>query len=158
MPSGKRETERKGNAPVNTGPLKNSDGRTYNLVEELNELARGSGPLQRHLFRPERHRPRRRDPIGAVWCPTVADGGAPQARGHRDPVRPLYIFGYERAPTLLSVELVEKNLHHTVHSPLPDERTSGKLYLSIAGVQNPTTVLTFGPLSRIRQASPNGYP
>ncbi|KRX34940.1 hypothetical protein T05_2291, partial [Trichinella murrelli] len=54
--------------------------------------------------------------------------------------------------------LAKKNLHHTVHSPLPDERTSGKLYLSIAGVQNPTTVLTFRPLSRIRQASPNGYP
>ncbi|KRX66300.1 hypothetical protein T03_12764 [Trichinella britovi] len=46
MPSGKRETERKGNAPVSTGPSPNSDGRTYNLVEELNEPARGSGPLQ----------------------------------------------------------------------------------------------------------------
>ncbi|KRY45127.1 hypothetical protein T03_15390 [Trichinella britovi] len=44
--SGKRETERKGNAPVSTGPSPNSDGRTYNLVEELNEPARGSGPLQ----------------------------------------------------------------------------------------------------------------
>ncbi|KRX42124.1 hypothetical protein T05_11444 [Trichinella murrelli] len=45
-----------------------------------------------------------------------------------------------------------------VHSHLPDERTSGKLYLSIASVQNPPTVLTFAPLSRIRQASPNEYP
>ncbi|KRX13251.1 hypothetical protein T07_10240 [Trichinella nelsoni] len=46
MPSGKRETERKGNAPVNTGPSPNSDGRANNLVEEADEPARGSGPLQ----------------------------------------------------------------------------------------------------------------
>ncbi|KAL1240667.1 Glutamate--tRNA ligase [Trichinella spiralis] len=32
MPSGKRETERKGNAPVNTGPSSNSDGRIDNTV------------------------------------------------------------------------------------------------------------------------------
>ncbi|KRX51647.1 hypothetical protein T09_9055 [Trichinella sp. T9] len=57
--------------------------------------------------------------------------------------------------TVFGVPLAKKNLHHTVHSPLPDERT---LYLSIAGVQNPITVLTFGPPSRSRQASPNGYP
>ncbi|KRZ16825.1 hypothetical protein T11_5315 [Trichinella zimbabwensis] len=44
MPSGKRETERKGNAPVNTGPSPNSDGRANNLVEEADEPARGSGP------------------------------------------------------------------------------------------------------------------
>ncbi|KRZ88761.1 hypothetical protein T08_13870 [Trichinella sp. T8] len=44
MPSGKRETERKGNTPVNTGPLPNSDGRANNLVEEADETARGSGP------------------------------------------------------------------------------------------------------------------
>ncbi|KRX51940.1 Gag-Pol polyprotein [Trichinella sp. T9] len=42
----KSETERKGNVPVSTGPSPNSDRRTYNLVEELNEPARGSGPLQ----------------------------------------------------------------------------------------------------------------
>ncbi|KRY28505.1 hypothetical protein T01_13813 [Trichinella spiralis] len=46
MPSGKLETEREGNAPVNTGPSPNSDGRTNNLVEEADEHARGSGPLQ----------------------------------------------------------------------------------------------------------------
>ncbi|KRX12751.1 hypothetical protein T07_11308 [Trichinella nelsoni] len=46
MPSGKRETERKGNAPVNTGPSPNSDGRVNNPVEEADEPARGSGPLQ----------------------------------------------------------------------------------------------------------------
>ncbi|KRZ44239.1 hypothetical protein T4C_14030 [Trichinella pseudospiralis] len=45
MPSGKRETERKGNAPVNTGPSPNSDGRVNNLREEADEPARGSGPL-----------------------------------------------------------------------------------------------------------------
>ncbi|KRY56763.1 hypothetical protein T03_784 [Trichinella britovi] len=32
IPSGKRETERKGNAPVNTSSSPNSDGRTNNLV------------------------------------------------------------------------------------------------------------------------------
>ncbi|KRZ98149.1 hypothetical protein T08_10208 [Trichinella sp. T8] len=41
MPSGNRETERKGNAPVNTGPSPNSDGRVNNPVEEANEPARG---------------------------------------------------------------------------------------------------------------------
>ncbi|KRY41707.1 hypothetical protein T01_7204 [Trichinella spiralis] len=45
MPSGKRETERKGNAPVNTGPSPNSDGHADNRVEEADEPARGSGPL-----------------------------------------------------------------------------------------------------------------
>ncbi|KRZ95756.1 hypothetical protein T08_619 [Trichinella sp. T8] len=49
MPSGKREAERKGNAPVNTGPLPNSDGRTDNTVKEADDYARGSGPL--HLLR-----------------------------------------------------------------------------------------------------------
>ncbi|KRX18528.1 hypothetical protein T07_13221 [Trichinella nelsoni] len=39
MPSGKRETERKGNAPVNTGPSPDCDGRTNNLVEEADEHA-----------------------------------------------------------------------------------------------------------------------
>ncbi|KRX62404.1 hypothetical protein T09_15411 [Trichinella sp. T9] len=42
MPSGKRETEKKGNTPVNTGPSPNSDGRANNLVEEADEPARGS--------------------------------------------------------------------------------------------------------------------
>ncbi|KRY12738.1 hypothetical protein T12_16090 [Trichinella patagoniensis] len=37
MPSGKRETERKGNAPVNTGPSPNRDGCTNNTVEEAEE-------------------------------------------------------------------------------------------------------------------------
>ncbi|XP_003382152.1 conserved hypothetical protein [Trichinella spiralis] len=47
MPSGKREIERKGNAPVNTGSSPNSDGRANNLVEEADEPARGSGPLHK---------------------------------------------------------------------------------------------------------------
>ncbi|KRY12958.1 hypothetical protein T12_10102 [Trichinella patagoniensis] len=50
MPSGKRETEKKGNTPVNTGPSPNSDGRANNLVEEADEPARGSGPLQYNLM------------------------------------------------------------------------------------------------------------
>ncbi|KRY32379.1 hypothetical protein T01_7201 [Trichinella spiralis] len=45
MPSGKRETERKGNTLLNSGPSPNSDGRTNNLVEEADEPARGSDPL-----------------------------------------------------------------------------------------------------------------
>ncbi|KRX37026.1 hypothetical protein T05_11685 [Trichinella murrelli] len=45
IPSGKRETERKGNAPVNTGPSPNSHRRTNNLVEETDKHTRGSGPL-----------------------------------------------------------------------------------------------------------------
>ncbi|KRY16106.1 Retrovirus-related Pol polyprotein from transposon TNT 1-94 [Trichinella patagoniensis] len=49
MPSGKCETERKGNAPVNTGPSPNSDGRTNNTVEEADEHARGSGPLTERI-------------------------------------------------------------------------------------------------------------
>ncbi|KRY43229.1 hypothetical protein T03_4617, partial [Trichinella britovi] len=52
-------------------PAHVSDGRT--------SFPSGGG----RMFRTERHRPHRRDPIGAVWFP--ADGGAPQARGHRDP-------------------------------------------------------------------------
>ncbi|KRZ63137.1 hypothetical protein T02_14246 [Trichinella nativa] len=43
MPSGKREAERKGNPPVNTGPSPNSDGRANNTMEEANEPAGGSG-------------------------------------------------------------------------------------------------------------------
>ncbi|KRY23938.1 Retrovirus-related Pol polyprotein from transposon 17.6 [Trichinella patagoniensis] len=43
MPSGKREAERKGNPPVNTGSSPNSDGRANNTMEEANEPARGSG-------------------------------------------------------------------------------------------------------------------
>ncbi|KRY47636.1 Signal peptidase complex catalytic subunit SEC11C [Trichinella britovi] len=43
MPSGKRESERKGNPPVNTGPSPNSDERDNNTLEEVNEPARGSG-------------------------------------------------------------------------------------------------------------------
>ncbi|KRZ85838.1 hypothetical protein T08_9627 [Trichinella sp. T8] len=45
MPSGKRETERKVNAPVNTGPSPNSDERVNNPTEGADEPARGSGPL-----------------------------------------------------------------------------------------------------------------
>ncbi|KRY22859.1 hypothetical protein T12_9141 [Trichinella patagoniensis] len=74
MPSGKRETERKGNTPVNTGPSPNSDGRANNLVEEADEPARGSGPLQ------------------------------------LETITRIHPF-------------------HTVHSHLPDERTSGKFVL-----------------------------
>ncbi|KRY55039.1 hypothetical protein T03_7536 [Trichinella britovi] len=46
MPSGKRETERKVNAPVNTGPSPDSDERVNNPTEGADESARGSGPLQ----------------------------------------------------------------------------------------------------------------
>ncbi|KRZ82909.1 hypothetical protein T08_11486 [Trichinella sp. T8] len=46
MPSGKRETEKKGNTPVNTGPSPNSDGLANTQMEEADEPARGSGPLQ----------------------------------------------------------------------------------------------------------------
>ncbi|KRZ49682.1 hypothetical protein T02_10321 [Trichinella nativa] len=46
MPSGKRETERKVNAPVNTGPSPNSDERVNNPTEGANEPARESGSLQ----------------------------------------------------------------------------------------------------------------
>ncbi|KRX81678.1 hypothetical protein T06_1774, partial [Trichinella sp. T6] len=44
---GKRESERKGNPPINTGQSPNSDDRANNKVEEVNELARGSGSLQK---------------------------------------------------------------------------------------------------------------
>ncbi|KRY15518.1 hypothetical protein T12_16988 [Trichinella patagoniensis] len=47
MPSGKRESERKGNPPVSTGPSPFSDECPNSAVEELNEPARGSGSLQR---------------------------------------------------------------------------------------------------------------
>ncbi|XP_003374301.1 hypothetical protein Tsp_09649, partial [Trichinella spiralis] len=51
MPSGKRKTEvRKGNAPVNTGLSPNSDARANNLVEEADEHAGGSCPLQRSAY------------------------------------------------------------------------------------------------------------
>ncbi|XP_003376643.1 hypothetical protein Tsp_00881 [Trichinella spiralis] len=43
----KRESERKGNPPVNTGPSQNSDNRANNTVEEVNEPARRSGLLQK---------------------------------------------------------------------------------------------------------------
>ncbi|KRY54993.1 hypothetical protein T03_9296 [Trichinella britovi] len=46
MPSGKRDTERKVNAPVNTGPSPDSDERVNNPTEGADESARGSGPLQ----------------------------------------------------------------------------------------------------------------
>ncbi|XP_003366570.1 conserved hypothetical protein [Trichinella spiralis] len=46
IPSGKRETERKENAPVNTGPVANSDGRANNLLEESGRAcSRAAGPL-----------------------------------------------------------------------------------------------------------------
>ncbi|KRY50283.1 hypothetical protein T03_16922 [Trichinella britovi] len=41
------------------------------------------------------------------------------------------------------IRLAKKNLRHTVHSHLPDERTSGKLYLSIASSQICNSNLTF---------------
>ncbi|KRY52227.1 hypothetical protein T03_5098 [Trichinella britovi] len=47
MPSRKRESERKGNPPVSTGPSPFSDECPNSAVEELNEPARGSGSLQR---------------------------------------------------------------------------------------------------------------
>ncbi|KRY24962.1 hypothetical protein T03_6824 [Trichinella britovi] len=45
MPSVKRETERKVNAPVDTGPSPNSDERVNNPTEGANEPARESGSL-----------------------------------------------------------------------------------------------------------------
>ncbi|KRZ88490.1 hypothetical protein T08_10994 [Trichinella sp. T8] len=39
MPSGKRETERKVNAPVDTGPSPNSDERVNNPTEGADEPA-----------------------------------------------------------------------------------------------------------------------
>ncbi|KRY47056.1 hypothetical protein T03_15918 [Trichinella britovi] len=51
MPSGKRETERKGNAPVNTSPSPNSDGDINNAVEGADEHARVSGPLNSSFLR-----------------------------------------------------------------------------------------------------------
>ncbi|KRX51353.1 hypothetical protein T09_9596 [Trichinella sp. T9] len=45
LPERKRETEKKGNTPVNTGPSPNSDGRVKTQVEKADEPARGSGPL-----------------------------------------------------------------------------------------------------------------
>ncbi|KRX54111.1 hypothetical protein T09_5295 [Trichinella sp. T9] len=45
MPSVKRETERKVNAPVDTGPSPNSDERVNNPKEGANEPARVSGSL-----------------------------------------------------------------------------------------------------------------
>ncbi|KRZ49089.1 Small ubiquitin-related modifier [Trichinella nativa] len=49
MPSGKRETERKVNAPVNTGPSPNSDERVNNPTEGADESARGSSPLHQAM-------------------------------------------------------------------------------------------------------------
>ncbi|KRZ85358.1 hypothetical protein T08_9211, partial [Trichinella sp. T8] len=46
MPSVKRETERKVNAPVDTGPSPNSDERVNNPTEGANEPTRESGSLQ----------------------------------------------------------------------------------------------------------------
>ncbi|KRX13415.1 hypothetical protein T07_285 [Trichinella nelsoni] len=51
VPSGKRETERKGNAPVNTGPSPNSNERKINAVDEADEHARGSGLLHSSFLR-----------------------------------------------------------------------------------------------------------
>ncbi|KRY03633.1 hypothetical protein T12_1348 [Trichinella patagoniensis] len=51
MPSGKSETVRKVNAPVNIGPSQNSDERINNPTEGADEPARGSGPLQKTVRR-----------------------------------------------------------------------------------------------------------
>ncbi|KRZ06962.1 hypothetical protein T11_12359 [Trichinella zimbabwensis] len=45
MPSGKHETERKGNPPVNTGSSPFGDERANSAAEEVNEPARGRGSL-----------------------------------------------------------------------------------------------------------------
>ncbi|KRZ82699.1 hypothetical protein T08_16107 [Trichinella sp. T8] len=50
MPSGKRETERKVNAPVDTGPSPNSDERVNNPTEGADEPARESGSLHLHCL------------------------------------------------------------------------------------------------------------
>ncbi|KRX37808.1 hypothetical protein T05_7745 [Trichinella murrelli] len=68
MPSGKRESERKGNRPVNTDPSPNMDERANNTVEEVNEPARGSGSLHWEPVReltPSVYR-------GAYYCPPPA--------------------------------------------------------------------------------------
>ncbi|KRY55014.1 hypothetical protein T03_3490 [Trichinella britovi] len=44
LPERKRETEKKGNTPVNTGPSPNTQS-VNTQVEEADEPARGSGPL-----------------------------------------------------------------------------------------------------------------
>ncbi|KRZ69652.1 hypothetical protein T10_2316 [Trichinella papuae] len=45
MPSGKHETERKGNPPANTGSSPFGDERANSAAEEVNEPARGIGSL-----------------------------------------------------------------------------------------------------------------
>ncbi|KRZ64355.1 hypothetical protein T08_11877 [Trichinella sp. T8] len=50
MPSVKRETERKVNAPVDTGPSPNSDGRVNNPTEGANEPSRESGSLHCQFY------------------------------------------------------------------------------------------------------------
>ncbi|KRX61662.1 hypothetical protein T09_5337 [Trichinella sp. T9] len=58
MPSGKRETERKVNAPVNTGPSPNSDERVNNPTEGADEPARavnGLPPLGLNYIRIRAH-------------------------------------------------------------------------------------------------------
>ncbi|KRX58151.1 hypothetical protein T09_446 [Trichinella sp. T9] len=68
MPSGKRESERKGNPPVNTDPSPNMDERANNTVEEVNEPARGSGSLHWEPVQeltPSVYR-------GAYYCPPPA--------------------------------------------------------------------------------------
>ncbi|KRX81953.1 hypothetical protein T06_9665 [Trichinella sp. T6] len=51
MASGKCESERKGNPPVNTGPSPFSDECTNSAVEKVQEPARGSGSL--HTLTPK---------------------------------------------------------------------------------------------------------
>ncbi|KRZ91583.1 hypothetical protein T08_964 [Trichinella sp. T8] len=69
MPSGKRETERKGNALVNTGPSPSNDGRTINTVEEADEPAREGGPLH-NLYRCSLYA---RTDESAAWNATAAN-------------------------------------------------------------------------------------
>ncbi|KRX48925.1 hypothetical protein T05_5336 [Trichinella murrelli] len=109
------------------------------------------------LFRTERHRPRRRDPTradGAQRSRTEKSSKLVELtvlwNNHRFLVLLLVPSNKTNVYSLCAlirlhstyatvfltarIRLAKKNLHHTVHSHLPDERTSGKLYLSIAGM------------------------
>ncbi|KRZ04159.1 hypothetical protein T4B_15600 [Trichinella pseudospiralis] len=74
MPSLKREAERKGKAPANTGSSPNSDGRANSLAEETDEPARGSGWLQ--AFSAATAVPifwsRQASPLTACSCPSLS--------------------------------------------------------------------------------------
>ncbi|KRY23884.1 hypothetical protein T12_81 [Trichinella patagoniensis] len=83
MPSGKRDTEKKGNTPVNTGPSPNSDGRANTQVEEADEPARGSGPL--HLLPSCQINCRRRRPTTNNCCASLDNEDEEEEQSYRKP-------------------------------------------------------------------------